>query len=149
VLAGARDHDQLPIEAGLAGADAVAGGHRDLVGAEGRRAVPTDELLITWEGEPVRLVIVGDIDLDTREQFKQALADLLGRDGDTRLDMAGVSFMDSHSVTAVVHCANRLHDEGGRLVVHRPPDSLLRIFTTLWADAAGRWLHISGLRGEP
>jgi anti-anti-sigma factor len=106
-------------------------------------------LTITWDGEPVRLVVAGDIDVDTREAFKRALAQTFGRNGDTRLDLAGVSFMDTHSVTAVVHCANRLHDEGGRLIVLHPPDSLLRIFELLWSGDRGAWLYISGVRGQP
>ena len=109
----------------------------------------TDDLVISFQGDPVRVTIVGNVDLDTREQFKQALAETLGANGDTVLDLQGVSFMDTHSVTSVVHCADRLHEEGGRLVVHHPPDSLLRIFEMLWGGDRGSWLYISGHRGEP
>jgi anti-anti-sigma factor len=111
--------------------------------------MPAGGLTITWLGDPVRLSIVGEIDVDTREQFKDALAQTFGDRGDTQLDLRGVTFMDTHSVTAVVHCANRLHDEGGRLVVHHPPDSLRRIFDALWGGDRGSWLYISGHRGEP
>jgi anti-anti-sigma factor len=110
--------------------------------------VPTAALIITWEGRPVRLVVVGEIDRDTRQQFEQALAQIDG-DGDTQLDLRGVQFMDTHSVTAVVHCANRLNGKGGRLVVHHPPDSLLRIYQLLWAGNHGSRLHIAGHWGEP
>ncbi len=111
--------------------------------------VPVDALTITWEDRPVRLTVVGEIDLATREQFKEALARTFGSDGDTQLDLREVSFMDTHSVTAVVHCADRLHREGGRLVVRHPPASLLRIFELLWGQEDGSRLHISGHRGEP
>jgi hypothetical protein len=57
--------------------------------------------------------------------------------------------MDTHSVTAVVQCAKRLHEEGGRLIVHQPPDSLRRIFELLWEGDRGLRLYISGERGEP
>ncbi|HEU5043473.1 MAG TPA: STAS domain-containing protein [Nocardioidaceae bacterium] len=110
--------------------------------------MPADELVITWEGQPVRVTVVGEIDLATREQFKQALARMLGADGDTRLDLRGVPFMDTHSVTAVVHCAERLHREGGRLIVEHPPSSLVRVFQILWADQNGSRLHIAGERDE-
>jgi anti-anti-sigma factor len=113
------------------------------------RGVPSDALTITWLGDPVRVVIVGAVDVDTREQFKQALAQTFGDKGDTVLDLRGVPFMDTQSVTAVVHCANRLHEEGGRLVVHHPPGSLVRIFETLWGGDHGSWLYIAGQRGEP
>jgi anti-anti-sigma factor len=118
------------------------------IGAEGGPGVPTNMLTITWDGRPVRLTVVGEIDLATRQQFEQALARTLGTDGDTQLDLRGVPFMDTHSVTAVVHCANRLHREGGRLIVHHPPASLLRIFEILWGDDGGSRLHISGHHGE-
>jgi anti-anti-sigma factor len=105
--------------------------------------MPTDALTVSFLGSPVRVVIVGEIDLDTREQFNVALAQTLGIGGDTVLDLSGVPFMDTHSVTAVVHCANRLFDEGGRLAVYRPPPSLRRIFELLWGGDGGARLHIS------
>ena len=110
--------------------------------------MPAEDLIITWEGQPVRLTVVGEIDLDTRQQFEQVLAQMAG-DGDTQLDLRGVPFMDTHSVTAVVHCANRLHGEGGRLIVHHPPGSLLRIVELLWGGDDGSRLHIAGHPGQP
>lgn len=111
--------------------------------------MPTEALTITWEGHPVRLTVLGEIDLATREQFRQELARTFGSDGDTQLDLRGVPFMDTHSVTAVVHCAERLHREGGRLIVQHPPASLLRIFELLWGSEDGSRLYIAGHRGEP
>jgi anti-anti-sigma regulatory factor len=58
-----------------------------------------------------------------------------------------MSFMDTRGVTLVVHTAKRLHEEGGRLIVHDPPSSLIRIFETLW-ESDGEWLHMSGRLGE-
>jgi anti-anti-sigma factor len=110
--------------------------------------VTTDALTISFFGDSVRLVIVGEVDLATREQFKAALARTLGSYGDTVLDLSGVTFMDTHAVTAVVHCANRLFAEGGRLVIYRPPPSLRRIFELLWGGDGGARLFISGERGE-
>jgi anti-anti-sigma factor len=111
--------------------------------------VTMDALTISFLGDPVRVVIVGEVDLATREQFKAALSQTLGRDGDTVLDLSGVTFMDTHAVTSVVHCANRLFAEGGRLVVHRPPPSLRRIFELLWGGDGGARLFIAGDGGEP
>jgi anti-anti-sigma factor len=112
--------------------------------------VPTDALTITWEAQPVRVAVVGEVDLATRDQFEQALAQMFGGDGDIRLDLRGVPFMDTHSVTAVVHCANRLHRGGGRLIVDHPPASLIRVFELIWGgDQDSSWLYISGHRGKP
>lgn len=111
--------------------------------------MPADALTITWDGERVCLTVTGELDLATREQFERALAQAAGAQGDTLLELRGVPFMDTHSVTAVVHCADRLHREGGRLVVGHPPPSLLRIVELLWANQDGSRLHISGHRGEP
>jgi anti-anti-sigma factor len=112
------------------------------------KAEQADGLTITWLGEPVRLTVVGEVDVDTREQFRAALKDLLGALGEVHLDLQGVPFMDTRGVTLVVHTAKRVAEEGGRLIVHEPPDSLVRIFETLWRDD-GAWLYISGRRGEP
>ena len=108
----------------------------------------TDALTISFLGDPVRVLIAGEVDLDTREEFRAALAHTFGSCGDTVLDLSGVTFMDTHAVTAVVHCANRLFAEGGRLVVYRPPPSLRRIFELLWGADGGERLFISGERGE-
>lgn len=120
-----------------------------MAGDSGRDRQLGEGLTVTWLGEPVRLTIAGEVDVDTREQFRTALGDLLGSLGDVQLNLRGVSFMDTHGVTLVVHTANRLHAEGGRLIVHDPPDSLMRIFQTLWGQDGGAWLYISGHRGEP
>lgn len=107
----------------------------------------TDDLVISFQGDPVRVTIVGNVDLVTREQFKAALTQTFGDRGDVHLDLQGVTFMDTRSVTHVVHTAKRLHDEGGRLVVHNPPDSLRRIFETMWEGSQGDWLYITAQGG--
>lgn len=112
------------------------------------KARQADGLTIAWLGDQVRLTVVGEVDVDTREQFRGALDELLGVLGDVQLDLQGVPFMDTRGVTLVVHTAKRLDEEGGRLIVHGAPDSLVRIFETLWVDN-GEFLHISGRRGEP
>jgi anti-anti-sigma factor len=119
-----------------------------MVREQGWKAQQVDVLTITWSGERVRMTVVGEVDIDTREQFRAALGELLGALGDVQLDLHGVPFMDTRGVTLVVHTAKRLHEEGGRLIVHDPPDSLVRIFETLWVGN-GEWLYISGRRGEP
>ena len=62
--------------------------------------MPTETLTISFLGDPVRVVVVGEVDLGTREQFKAALAQTFGSNGDTVLDLSGVPFMDTHAVTA-------------------------------------------------
>jgi anti-anti-sigma factor len=119
-----------------------------MVGERGSKDWHADGLTITWLGDSVRMTVVGEVDVSTRDQFRAALDDLLGALGDVGLDLQGVSFMDTRGVTLVVHTAKRLHEEGGRLIVHDPPDSLVRIFETLWGSD-GEWLHISGRRGDP
>jgi anti-anti-sigma factor len=119
-----------------------------MVGERGRNAQQADALTFTWFDEPVRLVVAGEVDVSTHKQFRAGLNELLGSLGDVQLDLQDVPFMDTHAVTLVVHAAKRLHDEGGRLLVQNPPESLVRIFETMWVDD-GEWLYISGRRGEP
>jgi anti-anti-sigma factor len=111
--------------------------------------LPVDVLSVSLLGDPVRLVIAGEVDLATRAQFKTALEQTFGDQGETVLDLSGVAFMDTHAVTAVVQCANRLFQEGGRLIVYHPPASLHRIFEMLWARDGDARLYISGGLGEP
>jgi anti-anti-sigma factor len=118
------------------------------MGGERGGKAQAGRLTIAWMGGQVRLSVVGEVDVSTREQFRAALDELLGALGEVRLDLRGVPFMDTRAVTLVVHTAMRLDEEGGRLVVHDPPDSLVRIFEALWRDN-GASLHISGRHGEP
>ncbi len=106
----------------------------------------TDDLTITWLGEPVSMTIAGEVDPDTREQFKAALAQTAEMVNDVQLHLRDVTFMDTHAVTAVVNAANRLQRNGGRLIVYDPPYSLTRIFETLWGSDSGNGLHIHGRR---
>ncbi len=114
-------------------------------GWDGQRV---DGLTITWFDESARMTVVGEVDVSTHAQFRTRLGELLGTLGDVQLDLQRVPFMDTHGVTLLVHTAKRLDEEGGRLVVQNPPDSLVRIFETMWVDDV-EWLYISGRRGEP
>jgi len=51
----------------------------------------------------VRLVVSGEIDQATVDEFRRALTTIVGRgDGDVELDMRGVTFVDSQGLRALV-----------------------------------------------
>lgn len=80
------------------------------------------------------LALIGDADITARDSLRAALATLAaGGTGEVHLDLAGLCFID-------VACTRELFaitDRGPavRLIVHRPPASLLRITNLVYPQA--------------
>jgi anti-sigma B factor antagonist len=80
----------------------------------------------------VTMIVRGEIDLDTAPQFSHALADRLSNGPSTtlRLDLSGVSFMDSTGLHAMVMGQRLARLLGGDLVLagtSRQVDRLLAV----------------------
>lgn len=79
------------------------------------------------------LALRGDVDAHTAGQLEASLVDV--RDfAEVRLDMAGVTFLDSSGLRVVIAAHKRLADEGHELVLRSP------------SEVVGRLLDITGLR---
>jgi len=82
------------------------------------------------------LRLAGDIDISSTDLLDAALAAIPAADGDIRLDMTEVDFIDVVGTGSLVRAAARL-DGGRRLILHRPPPVLL-IVLGLFPEADGR-----------
>jgi anti-sigma B factor antagonist len=81
-----------------------------------------------------KLVISGDLDASTTEQFNAAIDDLISRDGRlVVLDLSAVTFLDSIGLRGIVRASNMFADRDGRLTV------------TGLSGAAQRVLELTGL----
>jgi hypothetical protein len=75
------------------------------------------------------------MDASNRPALAQALAQLVGAEGDVHLDLGQVRFVDVGAATLLVSAARRLTD-GRQLLLHHPPYELSFMFTTLWPGTA-------------
>lgn len=100
------------------------------------------QLDVTTEStDPQRTVlrVVGSIDIASRDRLTaaaaQAVSDAIP---ELVLDVAGVTFMDSTGIGALINLAGDLNDAGGRLVLRRPSHAVRRILEV--AGLADQWI---------
>jgi anti-sigma B factor antagonist len=87
-------------------------------------------------GTPV-LAITGEIDLSSATRFAQELASLLADDHDAvRVDLSGVTFLDSSGVRELLAANRRAEATGTQFLLANP------------SAACRRVLEISGVWGE-
>jgi anti-sigma B factor antagonist len=83
----------------------------------------TDELQLN-EVDGV-IEVVGEIDASTAGQLSQAIDEL---DGDVVIDVAGVSFIDSSGIRALIGAQQALEAQSSVLTIRNPSPAVLRLF---------------------
>jgi anti-sigma B factor antagonist len=74
------------------------------------------------------VAVVGELDLATAPTLSDALGRVAHRPGKTvRVDMERVGFLDSSGISALVEEQKRRAEAGGRLVLHRASDQVVRV----------------------
>ena len=63
--------------------------------------------------------IAGELDLSTRDEFRQRLSPLTGR---VVVDLADVTFIDSTAIGVLIGLQNRLSSDSGQLRIQNPHD---------------------------
>jgi anti-anti-sigma factor len=81
----------------------------------------------TVDGADATLVVTGDLDAYTVGELEVQMR-RLGVDSDVRIDLSGVTFMDSSGIRAVVRLDNALREQGHELVLVAPSAPVLRLF---------------------
>lgn len=82
------------------------------------------------DGGLARVVIVGEVDLQTAPVLRQSLAEAggLGANGDVVVDLSGVGFLDSTGLNALLGARAALHRDGRHLRVERASTRVQRVF---------------------
>jgi anti-sigma B factor antagonist len=81
------------------------------------RVVPSDE--------PRALRLEGELDMATAPQLLAAVDPLVAQDGDLRLELEGLSFVDSTGLRAFATIASRL--SRGKLILISPTNAVRRV----------------------
>ena len=80
--------------------------------------------LATWHnGTPGEIVVSGEIDLSVAPLFQEALVAEATGNGAVRVDVAGVTFIDSTGLHALVNARAAVK----QLVIQRPTKAVLRL----------------------
>ncbi len=82
------------------------------------------------EGDVHSINVIGEMDLATTDDVEQLLLDVEASDACVIfVDLSSVTFMDS----TAIRCAHaRSRDNGSRLALRRPPDSVRRVLRFLF-----------------
>ncbi len=70
------------------------------------------------------VALVGELDMATADGLAEALTAI---PGSLVIDLAGVTFMDSSGIAALVKTNNQLTDTGRRLVLTRPAPNVRKV----------------------
>jgi anti-anti-sigma factor len=80
-------------------------------------------------GGQVVVVLRGVLDMADAVSVAAALTAVAGRDREIVVDLAGLAFMDSSGVAALVHGRKQAHLAGGELLLAAPQPQVLRVLT--------------------
>jgi len=73
---------------------------------------------LDWDGTVDTLHVAGELDIATAPELERAVdAGLNGRSGEFRLDLSGLTFVDSTGAQALLHAHNAVESRGRRLVL--------------------------------
>ncbi|HEU4848033.1 MAG: STAS domain-containing protein [Rubrobacteraceae bacterium] len=88
------------------------------------------EVSIDEHAEAYSVISVrGEVDLHTAPKVQYAIERAASTDGAVVLDMAGVAFMDSTALSALVRAKDALHEQGISLRLAAPSKPVERIFS--------------------
>ncbi len=91
---------------------------------------PASALLHTRVEHRDRVAVViaqGELDVASSPRLLDALGELGGAAGAVVIDMAGVGFMDSSGLRALLDCERSCRDAGRPFALARPTDSVRRV----------------------
>lgn len=90
----------------------------------------TNDFTVTLDDHPdyVLISVAGEMDLDTCPLVDEATAPVPVGGKLVRLDLSGVSFMDSSGLDLLFRLLKRAEGEGGRLVLHGLQDQPRALF---------------------
>ena len=71
------------------------------------------------------LHVVGEIDASTAGQLSAAIAE---REGDVTIDVAGVAFIDSSGIRALIASQQAVEEQSSVFTIRNPSPAVLRLF---------------------
>jgi anti-sigma B factor antagonist len=93
-------------------------------------AFDTFSVHFSRDGGTVVVHATGDLDVASAPQLADALVDVIDDQGSlsVRIDLRGVTFIDSTGLSLLVDALHRVGEKGGTLMLAHPGPSLRRLF---------------------
>ena len=86
------------------------------------------------------VVLVGDLDASEVNGFERALLRLEQAHPPLLIvDLRDVTFIDSHGLSALLDAEARARGDGRRIMLTRPPDSVMKVFQITLLDQRFEW----------
>jgi stage II sporulation protein AA (anti-sigma F factor antagonist) len=86
-------------------------------------------------GTAETLYVTGELDVASAPALEHAVAHALdGQGGEFRLDIGGLTFMDSTGAQGLMHAHNRVEALGRRLVIVSPTHAVRRVLDLMGLD---------------
>jgi anti-anti-sigma factor len=77
--------------------------------------------------------LIGELDLDSSEDFLHGLGSAVQRGGDIRLDVSDLRFIDSSGIRALIVVSQQLGDRG-QIVLRAPKGEVARVLELIKAE---------------
>jgi anti-anti-sigma factor len=84
----------------------------------------------------VVVTVVGEVDIATSPQLREACLEALDRGGDVELDLGGVGFLDSSGISVLVQTRQRVDGLGRRFAIRSASRPVRRVLEISGLDAA-------------
>jgi anti-sigma B factor antagonist len=96
----------------------------------------TQTFSVSWQrlDDTVHVRPVGELDLGTVEQFRQALSEAESERTDLVIDLRGLTFIDSSGLHELIQARQRCEQQGRRLALVRGSAPVQRILTVAKLD---------------
>jgi anti-sigma B factor antagonist len=98
-------------------------------------AIEPVEITVTAVDHHALVTVVGELDIATSPQLREACLEALDLGGDIELDLGGVGFLDSSGISVLVQARQRVDGLGRRFAISAASRPVRRV------------LEISGLDG--
>lgn len=83
---------------------------------------------VRHEADVATVEVTGELDLASVDELRELALDIFATGAlDFRLELSGVTFIDSTGIGAIVGLANHASDVGGVLTIHNPSPQALRV----------------------
>jgi anti-anti-sigma factor len=90
---------------------------------------------LSKNGAAETLLVAGELDISSAPAFEQAVNQALdGQGREFRLDMSGLTFMDSTGAKALIHVQKHVERLGRRLVIVSPTHAVRMVLDILGLD---------------
>jgi anti-anti-sigma factor len=87
-------------------------------------------------GDGRTIIVAGELDIDTRDQLEAGFAKLALADEDVRMDLSGVTFIDSTGLGALVGLTRRMSGVS-QIILVDPSEAVTRLLALTGVDEMG------------